>query len=65
MAWATGEDVMQRVEALIKAVHSQFQISMELQGPPVQSSPFSRMTYREAMSRHGSDKPDLRIEGLV
>ena len=57
MAWVDGEQVMQRVEQFVKALWREF--------AGRGTTPFIRMTYDEAMSRHGSDKPDLRIPGEV
>jgi aspartyl-tRNA synthetase len=65
MAWATGEDVMQRVESLVKSVYTEFTASKIPRLATLPDSPFQRMSYNDAMSRHGSDKPDLRIKGLV
>ncbi|PWY86007.1 putative aspartyl-tRNA synthetase [Aspergillus heteromorphus CBS 117.55] len=55
MSFATGEDVMEAVEGVIRRVWSTRQ---ELQSPP--SDAFTRMTYEDAMARYGSDKPDTR-----
>lgn len=64
MAWVTGEDVMQRVEKFIKALYNRFgKIGTYLL--PLPEKQFHRMKYDEAMSEHGSDKPDLRIPGLI
>lgn len=49
---------MQRVEKFMKALWQEF---MGLSNIPT----FRRMGYHEAMSKYGSDKPDLRIPGLV
>ena len=65
MAWADGEDVMQRVERFIKALWSEFAAPGTVIPSPLPDTAFLRLTYDEAMSKHGSDKPDLRIEGLV
>lgn len=66
MAFADGERVMTEVEGIIRSVYGKF---LQPHGPiekPLPDSPlFLRMPYEEAMSKHGSDKPDLRIQGLV
>lgn len=54
MSFATGKDVMQIVEQLI--IH----LWRNLLGVTLRS-PFPRMTYYDAMSQYGSDKPDLRL----
>lgn len=54
MAFATGEDVMNVMESVIKMLWSDL-LQMDL------PDKFARMTYHEAMSRYGSDKPDLRL----
>ena len=51
MSFSTGEDVMRLVEGLVRRVWKEIL--------PAESLPlsFPRMTYHEAMSRYGSDKP--------
>nr|VFJ86940.1 MAG: aspartyl-tRNA synthetase [Candidatus Kentron sp. LFY] len=48
------EDIMGLTEAMVRKVFAQV---LEVQLP----NPFPRMSYHEAMSRYGSDRPDLRI----
>ena len=55
MAFATGEDVMRVIESTIKALWTR------LLDVDNSSSAFARLTYEEAMSRYGSDKPDTRL----
>ncbi|KAK4974045.1 aspartate--tRNA ligase msd1 [Elasticomyces elasticus] len=59
MAFATGADVMNVIEKLIRQLWSNCvdQGSVQL--------PFRRMTYAEAMSTYGSDKPDLRFGSRI
>ncbi|MEG2310491.1 MAG: aspartate--tRNA ligase [Clostridia bacterium] len=54
MSFATQDDVL---EVLEKVVGSTFR---ELTDKKVVEAPFKRITYNEAMSRFGTDKPDLR-----
>ena len=54
MSFVDENDVMGIMEELIRAVFRSV-LSVEL------PSPFPRVSYREAMLRFGSDKPDLRI----
>ncbi|MCJ1485888.1 hypothetical protein MMC06_006063 [Schaereria dolodes] len=53
MAFATGEEVMRCMESVI---HRLWNDLLKFQLP----FPIPRMTYRQAMSKFGSDKPDLR-----
>lgn len=54
MAFATGVDVMECVENLIRRLWKEV-IQIDL------PTSFPRMTYEEAMSMYGSDKPDTRL----
>ncbi|CAK3883011.1 related to aspartyl-tRNA synthetase [Lecanosticta acicola] len=55
MAFATGEDVMRVIESVVK------RLWRELLGMTDLPDKFDRMTYEDAMSKYGSDKPDLRL----
>lgn len=54
MAFVEQEDVLNTFEGLIKHLFLSV-LGEELEGP------FPRMTYDEAMSRYGNDKPDIRF----
>ncbi len=53
MSFADAEDVM-------KATEKMFKESFKIIGVEIESS-FARMSYREAMAKYGTDKPDLRF----
>jgi len=55
MSFIEEEDIQDVVEGMLAAAFA------EALGVML-DRPFPRMTYREAMSRYGSDKPDLRID---
>ncbi|MCC5947389.1 MAG: aspartate--tRNA ligase [Nitriliruptoraceae bacterium] len=57
LSFGDQEDVIGLVEELLASVWR------ETLGVQVEA-PFPRLTYAEAMERFGSDKPDLRIDGL-
>src|SRR2546421_401619 len=56
ISFATPEQIYKLVEGLFARIFKL--IGAELQ------TPFPRLTFEEAMRRFGSDKPDLRIEGM-
>ena len=54
MSFVTQEDIMEMIEAFLKYLFKEFKgIDLPL--------PLARITYDEAMTRYGSDKPDLRF----
>lgn len=54
MAFVTQEDVFAAVEKLLAAIFTEFS---DLK---VDTAPFTRIPYRDAMLKYGTDKPDLR-----
>ena len=56
MAFATQEDVFAVAQQVLSATFQKFAPA----GRVVSPAPFPRISYREAMLRYGTDKPDLR-----
>ncbi|MEP6706632.1 MAG: aspartate--tRNA ligase [Pyrinomonadaceae bacterium] len=56
MSFATTEQIYSLVEGLFARVFRLIDVNLP--------APFPRFSYAEAMRRFGSDKPDLRIEGM-
>ena len=54
MSFVTADDLMNLIDGLLVAI-------METAGHPKPALPLPRMTYAQAMSQYGSDKPDLRF----
>jgi aspartyl-tRNA synthetase len=54
MAFATQEDVFEEVEGLMTRIAAELSTKQA-------SAPFPRITYADALSRYGTDKPDLRF----
>jgi aspartyl-tRNA synthetase len=55
MSFVTQEDVFAAIEPVLHGVFEEFAA-----GKAVTPYPFPRIPYREAMTRYGTDKPDLR-----
>ena len=58
MAFASQDDVLGVLEDVLTPVIEEY----GLYGGRVTKAPYPRIPFREAMSRYGSDKPDLRID---
>src|SRR5260221_2709011 len=56
MSFATPDQIYTLVEGLFARVFRSIDVELP--------TPFPRLTYAEAMERFGSDKPDMRIEGM-
>ncbi|MFN2483987.1 MAG: aspartate--tRNA ligase [Candidatus Limnocylindria bacterium] len=56
MSFVHRDDVLDAVERMVTSVTGEV-----LPKRPILESPFPRLTYREAMDRYGSDKPDVRF----
>ncbi len=60
MAFATQEDVFAVLEDVLPPIFAKFGTYNR-----ASAAPFTRIPYREAMEKYGSDKPDLRIDLTV
>src|SRR5438105_3266227 len=56
MSFATPEQIYRLVEGLFARIFRLIDVALE--------TPFPRFTFAEVMRRFGSDKPDLRIDGM-
>jgi aspartyl-tRNA synthetase len=56
MSFVEQEDVWQTIEPLM------IQLSQKFSDKKIKKKPFPRLTWREAMAKYGSDKPDLRFD---
>jgi aspartyl-tRNA synthetase len=56
MSFVSQEDVMSFVERMVTEVTTQVVAER-----PIRTMPFPRFSYREAIDRYGSDKPDVRF----
>jgi aspartyl-tRNA synthetase len=59
MAFATQEDVFAAVEKVV------YEVFAEFSSWKVATNPFTRIPFKEAMLKYGSDKPDLRNPLLI
>ena len=59
MSFVTQEDVFQAIEPVMRGVFEEF-ADWDKKNRHMPEGPFPRIPYREAMSKYGSDKPDLR-----
>jgi aspartyl-tRNA synthetase len=60
MSFVTQDDVFATIEPVLGGVFEEF-----ANGKAVDSAPFRRIPYAEAMLKYGSDKPDLRNPLLI
>ncbi len=60
MAFASQEDVFAVIEDVLPPIFAKYG-----KYQTASSAPFARISYKDAMEKYGSDKPDLRIDLLV
>ncbi len=60
MAFASQEDVFGVIEDVLPPIFAQYG-----KYKAASTAPFARISYKDAMEKYGSDKPDLRIDLLV
>lgn len=65
MAFKDGQGVMTKVERLIKSIYENFGKDSAMIAKPLPTVHFPWITYSRAMAKFGSDKPDIRLKGLV
>ncbi|KAH8033709.1 hypothetical protein HPB51_015545 [Rhipicephalus microplus] len=71
MSFATAEDVMQLTESLLVAawlrppLAAKHKQEPDREGAFCLQKPFPIMTYAEAVQRYGTEKPDLRLTGML
>ncbi|KAI1001711.1 hypothetical protein K3495_g6490 [Podosphaera aphanis] len=68
VAFASGEQIMNIAESLIKQIYRKYAgrvPDLNVRNDSEHVAAFPIISYNEAMSRFGSDKPDLRINGLI
>lgn len=71
MAFADGKTVRDTIEKLLLALYEDYSkpthnaVQIPCLATSVSPKSFPLMTYSVAMLKHGTDKPDLRIKGLV
>ena len=61
MSFIDREDIIELVEGMVSNIVNEVKALNLQRSVPELSLPFPRMTYDEAMSRFGSDKPDTRF----
>ena len=59
MSFVTQDDVFNAIEPVMRGVFEEF-ADWQGKGRTMPDGPFPRIPYAEAMSKYGSDKPDLR-----
>ena len=64
MSFVTQEDVFAAIEPVLHGLFEEF-ADWQGKGRAVSALPFTRIPYREAMLKYGSDKPDLRNPILI
>ncbi|MCI8937528.1 MAG: aspartate--tRNA ligase [Lachnospiraceae bacterium] len=60
MAFASQEDVFDVIEDVLPPIFAEYGTYKT-----ASKAPFTRISYKDAMEKYGSDKPDLRIDLLV
>ncbi len=60
MSFVTREEVMQTNEALLVDI-----VTKLFPEKKIQQIPFPRLSYKDAMEKYGSDRPDIREDKMI